>query len=74
MTEEASAAIVPAASSRARGLEIAEFLDDRMKSNPENEAKKTSAGRSAHEVGGVRGVGGWADRRGPLNMRIIFAP
>lgn len=57
MTEEASAAIVPAASSRARGLEIADFLDDRMRSNHERHGKKTSAGLSAHEVGGW--VGGW---------------
>eukprot|EP00903_Cladosiphon_okamuranus_P012336 g11565.t1 len=49
MTEEASAAIVPAASSRARGLEIAEFLNERMKSNHEAKGKKTDARRSAHE-------------------------
>eukprot|EP00752_Nemacystus_decipiens_P007168 g6418.t2 len=49
MTEEASAAIVPMASSKKRGLEIAEFLDDRMKSNHERHGKKTSAGSSTQE-------------------------
>ena len=51
MTEEASAAIVPVASSRTRGLEIADFLDNRMRSNHERQGKKTGAGNSAHEVG-----------------------
>lgn len=50
MTEAASAAIVPFASSRARGLEIEGFLVDRMNTNHERNGKKTSAGSRAQEV------------------------
>ncbi|CAM9937360.1 unnamed protein product [Pylaiella littoralis] len=50
MTEGAAAAIVPAASSPARGSEIATFLDERMKSNHERDGKKTSARSSADKA------------------------
>ncbi|CAM9178503.1 unnamed protein product [Ectocarpus fasciculatus] len=50
MTEAASAAIVPFASSRARGLEIEGFLVDRMNTNHERSGKKTSAGSRGLEA------------------------
>lgn len=70
MTEAASAAIVPAASSRARGLEIAEFLDDRMRSNHERKGKKTGAGNTAHKVGGLLGGGGEGGTVPPVKVRL----
>lgn len=65
MTEAAAAAIVPATSSRRRGLEIAGFLDDRMKNNHERDGKKTFARNSRTEVRGTR-VLRWLSRRGVI--------
>ncbi|CAM9747530.1 unnamed protein product [Hapterophycus canaliculatus] len=50
MTDAAAEAIVPATYSRRRGLEIAKFLDDRMKNNHERHGKKTFARGSTTEA------------------------
>lgn len=59
MTEAVAAAIVPSASSRQRGSEIAEFLEGRMRENHERKGKKTEAGRSVLQVGLAKAVGFW---------------
>lgn len=50
MTEAAEAAIVPISSTPQRGREIAEFLNARMKSNHENNGKKTGAGNAVEQA------------------------
>lgn len=65
MSEEATAAIVPAASSQERGQQIAEFLDDRMHSNHERKGKKTGAKQAVRDVRE-------ATERGVVEALIIF--